>query len=462
MINLYLNNQIRIEGMPPQYLAKVKNTLTLNNPAYHLMKAMKKSVWNIPRHIVYWENCGNEDLYIPRGSYGRLLRFVEATGLEYKVHNGLLRKPLVGIKLAPIELRDYQTPILARFMANMPTEGVITMTTGSGKTIVALEIIRRLGLTATILVEKNNLLRQFQEEMRTHWNYSAGIVNGEEKNIKDITVATFQTLMGNEKLLKELADKTSVIIIDEVQGITSKKRQEVLRAFKPSHLYGITATPERGTDGQTDAIFFIAGEEIENYVGEQMKPEVELRETKTDVPVYANYQEMIEEMVDNDQRNEMIKGVVYLELLAGKKVLVLTKRIQHYKNIQEKLGNLSGCYFLDSKNPDKDEILIQMKKGFLDFNAIFGTTSLLSVGVDIPALDTVVLACDIKSSILTTQSVGRVMRLFEGKPQPKVIDLIDTNNYILWKQARSRIAVYKKHGWKITYTGNDYRINRLI
>jgi superfamily II DNA or RNA helicase len=87
--------------------------------------------------------------------------------------------------------------------------------------------------------------------------------------------------------------------------------------------------------------------------------------------------------------------------------------------------------------------------GEYEFKAIFGTTSLLAVGFDLPALDTLIITGDIKSSVLTTQSAGRILRLFAGKPTPKILDLWDNKNQIFSRQFYERKKVYESKKWLI-------------
>jgi superfamily II DNA or RNA helicase len=461
MITITVKNKIRIKGLPPAYRAQVKKTLTLVNPKYFMMKNSGRSTWNVPKDFKYYEE-ELDDLIIPRGAYSRLVKFLDSSGLQFAVDTRLAFSGL-SVQLKPIKLRDYQVELLdSLFKSPIPTEGIINMSTGSGKTVVALEVIRRLGMKATILVPNNVILTQFKEEANKFFNYDVGIINGFTKEIKDITVATFQSLSTNQDLLEQLCKQSGTVIVDEVQGVVSEKRRQVLQSFYPTNLYGITATPERGADGQTEAIFFMCGPEISKYESVQMKPMVEVIESKEMITMRANYMDMVEDMVNNKSRNTLIIGLVIMELLAGRKILTLTKRIQHYKNMESAFVGNENVHFIDSKNKDRNEILLAMKKGLMDFSAIFGTTSLLAVGTDVPSLDTLIIGCDLKSKVLTTQACGRVLRLFEDKQSPKIYDIVDTSNPVFFSQARSRLKTYKHHGWPVAYNGINSSIKRLI
>ena len=106
---------------------------------------------------------------------------------------------------------------------------------------------------------------------------------------------------------------------------------------------------------------------------------------------------------------------------------------------------------ISSNTPQKerDILLTKLRNNEEDFDIILGTFSMLSTGVDIPSLDTLVIAGDLKSSVLTEQSSGRILRMFSGKKNPKVVDLDDNLNPMLHRQALERKRFYKENNWEI-------------
>lgn len=341
-----------------------------------------------------------------------------------------------------IQLRDYQKTLIEQ--ALLHKEGVISASTGSGKTLIFLEIIFRLKLTATILSPNTTIMQQIAEECRNFYNYDCGLIYAKEKNIKGITVATFQSLFDNADLLRQLADHTSILIIDEAHGCVSRERRKVIEAFRPKYLYGATGSAFRD-DGQTEAIFFLLGPIIGSYQGKFYKPEIEFVESDAQIPL-DDYHAMVTKQIANDSRNALIAGLALGEALSGRKVLILTKRVEHAKTLANRL---KMAFLADSSDKERNSMLAKFKKEPDSFGILIGTTSLLSVGVDIPSLDSLILACDLRGEVLTTQSAGRIMRLFEGKPTPKIIDIVDGRNTVFRRQALARLAIYKKNDWPI-------------
>jgi superfamily II DNA or RNA helicase len=136
--------------------------------------------------------------------------------------------------------------------------------------------------------------------------------------------------------------------------------------------------------------------------------------------------------------------------MSGHQVLILTKRVEHCRIIKEKLpawGDL--IYHADGEDPTRNDTLLEMRSGEKDFKILIGTLSLLSAGFDVPSLDCLIFAGDLKSDVTVQQSAGRILRLFEGKESAKIYDLFDSDNPILRRQGYERQNFYKSQNWEM-------------
>ena len=123
-----------------------------------------------------------------------------------------------------------------------------------------------------------------------------------------------------------------------------------------------------------------------------------------------------------------------------RRLLVLSDRRLHCQTLQKQFGDeRSGLYM----GGMKEEALRDSSTRAI----IFATFSQAHEGLDIPALDTVILATP-KSDI--QQSIGRVMRETPGKHNsPRIYDIHDHWS-LLNSMAAKRKNVYKKGGFKIS------------
>jgi len=150
-------------------------------------------------------------------------------------------------------------------------------------------------------------------------------------------------------------------------------------------------------------------------------------------------------MTQSESRNQIILERITELVNEGRQVLVLSDRVAHCEEIanqmREQSVNAEALVGKLSKTRRKD-LLDRANKG--DIRVIAATT-LADEGLDLPALDTVILTTPTKAMGRVQQRIGRVMRVHNGKRQPLVIDLIDDPG-ALRGMARKRYRLYAKLG----------------
>ena len=179
-------------------------------------------------------------------------------------------------------LREYQQSWVDTFLDQKA--GVYVGPPGSGKTIAAIATIAAVGGETLILVPSRELAAQWREALTSESTLTddqIGEYHGGEKNIRPVTVATYQTAgMDRHRQLFD-SRKWGLIVYDEVQHIPSKvfRRSADLQT---SHRLGLSATPVREDDKESE-IFTLIGPPIgadwaalfdAGFVAE---PEVEIR-----------------------------------------------------------------------------------------------------------------------------------------------------------------------------------------
>lgn len=423
--------------------------LSLENPVYKVMLRQnnQRALYAINQFIKYYKKTP-DGLIVGRGVLPRLNRHFSAdidfVDIDLSTECIDKSQPLK----CSATLRDYQEGVIEEVLKH--TDGIIRLDTAFGKSVIALKLIEETQLKTLIVVPRLNLLRQFKSDIKKFCNYDCGIINGPTFDVKDVTVATIQTL--KQRNLSEIGSKFGLVIADECHTYQSDKGNKVITAFNPLRLYGMTATADR-SDGQGEAIKFMFGDIIVDRKLPSKAPSVAI--VKCDeVPWGDTYATIIESQVENINRNKLIADLALQELKSSRKIIILTKRTQHYENLYQLLpGNICAYRIKSQLKADEqrrqDDLLNRLREGGKDFDVILGTFGLLSTGINIPALDTIIFAGDLKSSVLATQSVGRILRLFEGKQDPKIIDIDDCKSGILHNQARLRKKFYKDNEWEI-------------
>jgi superfamily II DNA or RNA helicase len=119
-------------------------------------------------------------------------------------------------------LRDYQQEAVNKFLEKK--YGIIAHATGGGKTIIALDIISKLKVKTLFVVEKIELLNQTVKKIKDTLNYDCGVIGKGENNIKDITVATIQSLISKKDSLQEYFNSVRLVVMDECLHKSTKIR----------------------------------------------------------------------------------------------------------------------------------------------------------------------------------------------------------------------------------------------
>lgn len=450
-MKVILDNMIRVSGLSVAHKTEIKKALSLNNQIFWKMKKMGKYVGHLSPLVTYYEeNKNTGELVLPRGVLQRFSDFCRNKGLQYEIEDRRTKGETLGHQNQSegsprVTLRDYQLGIIEAITEQ--DQGIVRCDTGFGKSIVALKLYETLNVPTLIIVPRTSLKAAFEKDIEKYFG---------KKPRVPIVVSTLQSLQRGYAKIGDLAEASryGLVLVDECHTTIPEKSRKVIQSFNCKHLYGLTATARR-TDGQGAALQFVYGPILFDGKLPREKPIVELQRFHGHI-LMGEYAEIIENQTKNEERNTFIASRLVGEVSIGRRILVLTKRIAHGDLILDKLRELAptaaDSYIAirsEGAAAARSRELDDLRSGRRDFSVLLGTFSLLSTGVDIPSLDTLVIAGDLVSDVLSEQSVGRILRLFEGKKQPKVIDIIDENNPILRRQGRQREKWYREMGWSI-------------
>jgi superfamily II DNA or RNA helicase len=120
-------------------------------------------------------------------------------------------------------------------------------------------------------------------------------------------------------------------------------------------------------------------------------------------------------------------------------VLILVNRIDHGKTLADLLPNsifVSGSDEAEYRN----SVLDRMRT---DDSGIFIATPIYDEGIDVPAVDTIILAAGGKSHVKLLQRIGRGLRKKENKENILTVhDFLDDTNMYLLEHSQERADTY--------------------
>ncbi|MDZ4858874.1 MAG: helicase-associated domain-containing protein [Candidatus Hydrogenedentes bacterium] len=192
-----------------------------------------------------------------------LAGYVEGAPLDIE-----LRTTSVGGK--PFGLRKYQKESVDAFYLNGSNQGgsgVVVLPCGAGKTCVAIGTISRLKTQTLVLTTNTVALRQWKSELldkTTISNEQIGEYSGDSKEIRPVTLATYQVLTYRKTkdspfLHFSLFDEGNwgLIVYDEVHLLPAPVFRATA-ALQARRRLGLTATLVR-EDAREDDVFSLIG-----------------------------------------------------------------------------------------------------------------------------------------------------------------------------------------------------------
>jgi superfamily II DNA or RNA helicase len=168
------------------------------------------------------------------------------------------------------------------------------------------------------------------------------------------------------------------------------------------------------------------------------------------------YQEEMDWLVANEKRNKFIRN---LAIKSHGNTLVLFQYVEKhgkvlYDLIKDKVHEDRKVFFVFGGTETSDrEAIRHITEGESDaiIIASYGT---FSTGINIPSLENVIFASPTKSKIRNLQSIGRGLRLKDGKTKCNLFDIADDLHWKSWKNhtlnhAAERYKTYAEEEFKL-------------
>lgn len=351
-----------------------------------------------------------------------------------------------------IEPNDMQTEALAaldRVREQGEPRALIVSATGTGKTILAALAARRIAPARMLfLAHREQILDKARSEFARVFETTAGsfgrLAGGHSELDKAHVFATVQTLARPDILSALEPGAFDLIIIDEVHRSGGATYRRIIDHFTPQFLLGLTATPERTDDFNVFELFnFTVPYEIR--LQDALKNEMLAPFNYYGVEDYVTASgetisdtSGLQKLVASERVDHIIDTLETYGHAAGTKGLMFCGRNEEARELSSLLNErrvhgrrlrtvaLSGADSIQAR----DEAVHDLEAGRIDYIL---TVDIFNEGIDIPAVNQVVMLRRTQSSIVFTQQLGRGLRKAVGKDHLRVIDFIGNydNNFLI-------------------------------
>lgn len=438
----------------------------------------KAPIWRVP--IGLWSEIYTicEKYKIPVEIEG-LDKFIQ-TSLTLEKFTEWCNEFFEGKKFKP---RDYQIETAWRIIKFKLS--VSEVATSSGKTLIAFMVLAYLKQVYKIkkflmVVPNANLIMQGSEDFEEYGlDELEGcelqqIHGGNKKKLSTgLMIGTYQSLV---KMEPEFYEDVEAVFVDETHQSHSASIKKVLSMCRDSKWrFGLSGTLTNKSSAEYLTIQQFLGPlvmEISpkflfdnkyatpvfvkivkmDWLDQEVKEKLSnLKKNKSDIDGKDLFNIEKKLVIGSDKRLNFIIGFINK---VSKNSLVLFNSVGEgygkriYDGIREISSEKEVFYIDGDTNPETREIFIEkMEEGENKILvASFGT---LSTGISIKKIHNIFLTESYKSEVVVKQTIGRGMRLSDGKEVVNIIDFVDdfsfdgNSNYLL-QHSKERIEIYKR------------------
>ena len=459
---------------------------TFEVPGARFTPAFRARMWDGKIRLY---DLQRKTLYV--GLLDYLLKFAERNEYQVEFLNEVLTSEEIPMELIekfttilnlhgrgnPIEVRDYQLDAIQHGLQKK--RAILLSPTGSGKSLIIYVIARwLLGLKKKVLVvvPTTSLVEQMFSDFADYSSANGWSTQGHCQKLysgfpkefeKDILFTTWQSIY---KQPKQWFDQFDAVIGDEAHQFKAKSLTSIMEKLTDT-VYKI------GTTGSLDdsKVNKLVLEGVFGPVQRVTKTKALMDEGKLaalkikaiilkydDATRKANkgmdYQKEMDFLVTNYKRNKFIRNLTVS--CEGNTLLLFQYVEKHGKTLYDMIKEKAPdrhVFFVHGGTDvtEREEVrkLLSVEKDAI----VIASFGVYSTGINIPSIENVIFGSPSKSKIRNLQSIGRGLRLSEGKTHCKLFDIADN---LSWKSHKNHTLKHAEERYKL-YAEEEFPIQLI-
>ncbi len=344
-------------------------------------------------------------------------------------------------KIRPNDMQSKALENLHRLREHGGKRSLVIAATGTGKTYMSAFDVREFKPKKMLfIVHREDILRKaITDYKKIMPERSFGLFTGNIKESdKDYIFATIQSISAYCNDFKE--DEFDYIVIDEAHHSASQTYRKVIDYFKPKFLLGMTATPER-TEGTDIFSIFDNNIALEVRLNEALEKNLVVPFhyfgiTDIDLVDYRgidiNDIEKLSKLLEINERVEFIIEKMNFYGFDGdkRKAIGFCASVEHAEYMAREFNErgIKSVALTGSDSISKRQREIAKLEDDNDELEVIFTVDLFNEGIDIPAINLVLMLRPTQSSIIFIQQLGRGLRKYKEKEFLTVLDFIGNYN----------------------------------
>ena len=341
---------------------------------------------------------------------------------------------------------------------------LVAVATGMGKTWLAAFDVRQVGEQlgrrprVLVVAHRSHILVQAESALSCVVEDAFGQPTtswyiGSQNDLEgELVIASVQKLARPEGLERLGNQQFDYAIIDEVHHAHAPTYRRVLARLNATFVLGLTATPER-SDGIDVASIFDDNLAHHATIGDGIAEDslvpfhyVGIRDTVDfeQIP-WRNGRFDIEELEQQVERSERMDRLwAAMQQHPGERTIVFCCSRRHAlfaRNWLRSQGTSSAAVFSGDGSDGQIESLEALRSGTLKTLCV---VDMFNEGLDIPAVDRVVMLRPTESKVIFLQQLGRGLRAAEGKTRLLVIDFVGNHRSLCAAHAAPAIAKWQR------------------